>query len=122
MVDEHTPPQVDHLYLSMLLSLEASAMQLLGKIANPMTGKVERDLAQAKITIDMIEMLEKKTSGNLSSDEDNMTKRVLYQLRMNYVDEVSSDQKESTDSTESSDSKQSEDKPAESEEKPDISE
>ena len=95
MSDENKVPDVDPLYISIMMSLEASAMQSLGKIANPMTGKIERNLEQARMTIDMVEMLEKKTSGNLTADEENMTKRILYQLRMNYVDEVNADSKKS---------------------------
>jgi len=95
MTDDKNMPDVDPLYISIMMSLEASAMQSLGKIANSLSGKVERNLEQARMTIDMIEMLEKKTSGNLSTEEDNMTKRILYQLRMNYVDEVKADSNKS---------------------------
>ena len=115
MSDENKVPDVDPLYISIMMSLEASAMQSLGKIANPMTGKIERNLEQARMTIDMVEMLEKKTSGNLTADEENMTKRILYQLRMNYVDEVNADSKKSEEQAsapEDSDKKET-DKPAE---------
>lgn len=95
MSDENKVPDVDPLYIGILMSLEASAMQSLGKIANPMTGKIERSLEQARMTIDMVEMLERKTRGNLTPEEENMTKRILYQLRMNYVDEVNADSKKS---------------------------
>jgi hypothetical protein len=77
----------DPMFMSLLLSLEASAMQALGKMINPITNTTERNLDQARMTIDMIGMLENKTTGNLSEDEDNLLKRVLYQLRMNYLDE-----------------------------------
>lgn len=80
-------PQADPMFMSLLLSLEASTMQALGKIINPVTQKTEKNLQQAQMTIDMLAMLEKKTTGNLTEDEDGLLKRVLYQLRMNYLDE-----------------------------------
>lgn len=115
MSDDKKLPNVDPLYISILMSLEASAMQSLGKIANQFSGKVERNLEQARMSIDMIEMLEKKTSGNLTAEEENMTKRILYQLRMNYVDEVKSDkQKQEEKSSAPNDAeKTEEDKQAE---------
>jgi len=103
MTDEKNMPEVDPLYISILMSLEASAMQSLGKIANSFSGKVERNLEQARMTIDMLEMLEKKTNGNLTTEEDNMTKRILYQLRMNYVDEVKADTNKSEEKTSDAD-------------------
>jgi Domain of unknown function (DUF1844) len=91
MTEEKKAVETDPMYMSMLLTLESSAMQALGKIMNPMTQKIEKNLDQAQMTIDMIAMLEKKTAGNLSPDEDSLTKRALYQLRMNYLDEVKTD-------------------------------
>jgi hypothetical protein len=49
---------------------------------------VERDLLQAKITIDMLDMIKEKTSGNLEEDEKRILDTVLMELRMNYVDET----------------------------------
>ena len=48
-------------FLQLILSLQAGIMQQLGKVVSPMTGKVDRDLPMAKDTIDIIDMLEKKT-------------------------------------------------------------
>ena len=77
------------LFHHLLAMFQALALQQLGKIINPATGKVERDLQQARITIDMIEMIQTKTAGNLSSDEMKMVESILMDLRMNYVDESS---------------------------------
>ena len=46
---------------------ETLALQQLGKLVSPITGKVERDLRQARITIDMLVMIREKTAGNLSA-------------------------------------------------------
>jgi len=65
------------------------ALQQMGKLMNPITGKVERDLRQARITIDMIAMIQKKTSGNLSAEEKRLVDNILMDLQMNFVDEKS---------------------------------
>lgn len=78
----------DPLFYQIVISLHAGAMQQLGKVASPITGKVERNLEQAKSTVDLLEMLKRKTEGNLVEDENKLIDHVLFELRMNYVDEV----------------------------------
>jgi len=97
MANQENASNVDALFMGLILSLEASAMQSLGKMMNPLSGKIEKDLRQAKMTIDMLDMLEKKTAGNLSQDEENFTKRILYQLRMNYLDEINAEKSQTAD-------------------------
>ena len=75
------------LFLEMVLMLHAAAMQQMGKIANPLSQKIERDLAGAQSTIDMLDMFEDRTRGNLSKDEEKVLKQVLQELKLNYVDE-----------------------------------
>jgi|GEM_PF-868739 len=77
-----------NLFLQMVLTLQTSAMQHLGKIASPFTGKVERDLGSARAAVDMLVMLKDKTRGNLSEVESKVLERVIYELQMNYVDET----------------------------------
>ena len=67
-------------------------MQQLGKVMNPMTGEVEKNLEGARINIDLIEMLQVKTTGNLSDQEASMLKELLTNLRLNYLDELKADQ------------------------------
>ena len=76
------------LFTHLVLSLHTATMQQLGKIKNPFTDKVERDLNGAQGSIDMLEMIRDKTKGNLNSDESRMIGQVLQELRLNYVDEV----------------------------------
>ena len=73
--------------------LGQSAMMHLGKIMNPATGKLERDLVQAKFTIDILGMLEEKTKGNLTKDEADLLRTTLANLRLNYVEEVEEERK-----------------------------
>jgi hypothetical protein len=63
-------------------------MQQLGKIANPLTGKPERNLDIAKAWIDMLRMIQVKTKGNLSDHEKRFLDTNIAGLQMNYVDEV----------------------------------
>jgi len=89
---------IDPMFLQLVMSLEAAALQQMGKLQNPITGKVEKNLDICKSTIDMLEMIEKKTMGNLTQEEESLFKRTLYHLRMNYVDELKST-KEETEKT-----------------------
>ncbi|MCX5752477.1 MAG: DUF1844 domain-containing protein, partial [Candidatus Krumholzibacteria bacterium] len=66
---------------------ETLALQQLGKLVSPITGKVERDLRQARITIDMLVMIREKTAGNLLPEEQRIINAVLTELQMNYLDE-----------------------------------
>jgi len=77
------------LFFGLILNFQMSAMINLGKIANPITQKVERNLIEAKRVIDMMNMLAAKTKGNLNDEEDRFLQQVLTELRLNYVNEVS---------------------------------
>ncbi|MEW5947843.1 MAG: DUF1844 domain-containing protein [Thermodesulfobacteriota bacterium] len=79
-------PPVD--FSTFIFSLNTSALVHLGEIADPVTGKRERDLVFAKHTIDTIAMLQEKTMGNLTKDEEALIQHILYDLRMRYVREV----------------------------------
>ena len=85
------------LFGALVLSLHAAGMQQLGKVINPITGKVEKDLEQAKSTIDMMEMLKRRTESNLSEDEKTLLSRLLYELQMNYVDEAKQSENSGTE-------------------------
>ena len=71
-----------------IMSLNASALFNLGVLENPATDKKEKNLTLAKQTIDILCLLEEKTRGNLSKDEDLMLKNILYDLRIIYVKEL----------------------------------
>jgi hypothetical protein len=80
--------KLDLPFYQLVLSLQAATMQQLGKVISPITGKAERDLVMAKGTIDLLEMFQRKTVGNLDDDEKKLIEHVLYELRLNYVDEL----------------------------------
>ena len=81
------PPLPEINFSTFVVSLNASALMNLGAIEDPSTGQTSKNLPMAKQTIDILSMLEKKTTGNLTSDESNLLKNILYDLRIIYVKE-----------------------------------
>ena len=81
------------MFLGLIHSFQAAAMQQMGKVPNPYTQKIERDLPQAKLSIDVLEMLQTRTSGNLVGEEARFLQHVLTELRLNYVAELEEDKK-----------------------------
>ena len=69
----------------LVLSLVTQARICLADMDNPITGKKQLDLEAAKHHIDMLEMLDTKTKGNLSDQEKKLLDSVLYELRLRYV-------------------------------------
>lgn len=74
-------------FATFIFSLNTSVLMHLGFIEDPATGEKTKNLPIAKQTIDILGMLEEKTRGNLSKDEENMLKNILYDLRILYVKE-----------------------------------
>jgi len=87
-------------FFTLVSSLQVAAWQQMGKIASPITGKVERNLDQARASIDMLSMLSEKTKGNLDDEEEKLLSRMLYELRMNYLDESQKPPDETADKKE----------------------
>ena len=86
--EEKTDYQLPEInFATFIFSLNHSVLVHLGIIEDPSTGKKERNLPLAKQTIDILGMLEEKTKGNLSDDEEKMLKNILYDLRMIYIKE-----------------------------------
>ena len=75
-------------FVQLVAMFQMAAMQAMGKLVNPVTNEVERDLEQARGSIDMLEMLQRRTEGNRSAEETEMLEKVLFELRMNFVDET----------------------------------
>ncbi|MBC8313265.1 MAG: DUF1844 domain-containing protein [Candidatus Cloacimonetes bacterium] len=84
----------DMIFQQLLFSFQMQGMISLGKIMNPSTQKIERNLLIAQSTIDTLEALSEKTKGNLTDDEKKLLNQIMYDLKMNYADEVSKKQEE----------------------------
>jgi hypothetical protein len=72
-------------FTTIVSMLATQAMLNLGTLPNPMTGKTDRNLSQAKHAIDLIEVLQEKTKGNCNPQEEVMLQSLLHELRMAYV-------------------------------------
>ena len=74
-------------FLDIVSLFSTQAMIGLGKIVNPATGKAEKNLPAARLFIDTLEMLDRKTHGNLNNDETKLLQATLTDLRMMFVEE-----------------------------------
>ncbi len=77
-----------YLFQHLVVMFQTLALQQMGKLVSPITGKVERDLHQAKITVDMLGMIQNRTEGNLDENEKKILDTVMMELQMNYIDET----------------------------------
>ena len=80
---ELPPIKID--FQTFVVSLHTSALIHLGIVDNPLTNKSEKDLPLAKQNIDILEMFEEKTKGNLTDNEKNVLENALYDLRTKYL-------------------------------------
>ena len=90
----------EYLFQHLVAMFQTLAIQQLGKLINPITGKLERDLHQARITIDMLQMLQARTAGNLDDNEKRLLDTVVMELQMNYIDEMQRAEKSGTEEEE----------------------
>ncbi len=91
--------KVPSIFSQLVVMLATSTLQAMGKLVNPMTQKTEMNLQAASATIDLLDMLQQKTQGNLDTDEEHLLTDTLASLKMNYVEtaksaEEASDQEE----------------------------
>jgi hypothetical protein len=68
------------------------AMIALGKIENPLSAKIERNLDQARFLVDTLDIIKEKTKGNLDVEEERLLNDSLFNLRMMYVEERNKDE------------------------------
>lgn len=78
------------LFAHLVMQQSNMAMMLMGKAPHPETGKIIRDLESAKLFVDLLEMLEAKTKGNLTKEEQSLLKQTLMAVRMGFVEAVES--------------------------------
>ncbi len=94
----------DQLLMQLIYMFHTSAMQGLGKIADP-TGQVSRNLEYVSQTIDLMEMLKVKTKGNITDEIEKLLDGMLSELRLNYVDEKAKPENKVVEETKKSDDK-----------------
>lgn len=69
----------------LVLSLARQALMMMGEEPNPVSGLAERDLEGARETIDILMLLNRKTQGNLTTDESTLLTQMIYELQMKYA-------------------------------------
>ena len=80
-------PKIPEASFSLFVSsLVTQALFSLGEVENPFSKTIEQNLDQAKFTIDTLQIIKDKTSGNLTDDETKLLDTALYDLRMRYVE------------------------------------
>ncbi|MGC9337099.1 MAG: DUF1844 domain-containing protein [Candidatus Cloacimonadia bacterium] len=97
-MDEH-----DLVFQQLIFSLQMQGMIGLGKIMNPLTQKVERNLIVVQSTIETLDAIRAKTRGNLTEEEQEFLDRTITDLKLNYVDEVKKEESANSDSDKASD-------------------
>ncbi|MGF1467440.1 MAG: DUF1844 domain-containing protein [Sandaracinaceae bacterium] len=80
--DEESFPPVD--FTTLVLSMSTSCMIHLGEVEGPEGTRETPDLALARQSLDILEMLEMKTQGNLTGTEERILDQVLQDLREAY--------------------------------------
>lgn len=99
MVEKENIPKDSALFYQIVLSFHSAAWQQMGKVVNPITNKVEKDLQAASLSIDILDMLKSKTKGNLTREEEDFLNRTISELKLNYIDELKSQTAEESKST-----------------------
>lgn len=72
-------------FSTLILSLASTALVGMGEAPDPITGKVYTDLSLAQHNIDILDLLQQKTKGNLTSEENALLGNLLCDLRLKYV-------------------------------------
>lgn len=80
-------------FLSFIMSIASNAASALGMMEHPVTHQREVDVELGKHWIEVLGMLQKKTTGNLTSKEKQMLEGLLADLRMQYVSLVNAQPK-----------------------------
>ncbi len=81
-------PHLD--FATFVLSLSHSAMVHLGEAPNPEDETTQVSLPLAKQTIDLLGLLEEKTKGNLTGEEERLITQILFDLRLRFVEKSKS--------------------------------
>lgn len=83
-------PAIDkkELFTLLVSQLSAGAWSQLGKTPNPLTGKPEKNLQAAEVSIGILETLLFKTAGNLNRMEDKLLSDTVRELKLSLVEEI----------------------------------
>ena len=80
------PAEPDEGFETLVSYLSTTAMFQLGALPGPSGERIPADMPNARRTIELLEVLQRKTRGNLTPDESRLLEDVLYELRMSYLE------------------------------------
>lgn len=83
--DKGQPQQLEVSFGLFITGLMMETLIALGDMENPVTNKKELNIQHAQLLIDTLDMLQKKTKGNLEKGEEEALNSMLYDLRMRFV-------------------------------------
>ena len=75
---------IDRHFFNLIMSLGSACWQHLGKVPNPFSGKIERDIKGAQVTIELLSMIKDKTKSNLTDEESKMLTETISNMQINY--------------------------------------
>jgi hypothetical protein len=78
-------------FTTLIMSLASAALVSMGRVPDPETGTVRKNLVFAQQNIDIIHLLQEKTRGNLTAEEQQLAEQILYELRMSYISAIKDD-------------------------------
>lgn len=77
-------------FSTFVMSLNTSILFHLGELADPETGQTVKNSELARHAIDTLVVLEQKTKGNLTEEEAELLKNILYDVKIRFVKSVKS--------------------------------
>lgn len=80
---QHGLPEAN--FQTLMSVLASQAIMGLGGYTDPKSGRMMIDLEGARFSIDLLAVLEEKSKGNLSNEEETELQQVLSELRNRYV-------------------------------------
>jgi len=92
-MSKENPTSEEQLFIHLISSYITSAWVSLGKLKNPITDKIERDLEHASFSLDILDMIAKRMAGNLEDWESQILNQNLTDLKLNYLEELKTDEK-----------------------------
>jgi hypothetical protein len=90
LMDENN---ITQLFMQLVMQNQQMAMISLGKVKNPVSDTLDKNLEYAKLSIDTLDMLIQKTKGNLSEYEEKQLAETVNQLKIIYIEESAKEEK-----------------------------
>ena len=83
--DQAKQPLPPASFLTLINTLAMQSLYFMGKLADPNDKQTKVDMDMAKHNIDLMQLLEDKTKGNLTQEESKALGMALHEVRMQYV-------------------------------------